>query len=296
MLLCRPRGGLNDMLSQIERCCRYAEMTDRSVIVDTKFGSDSYGDEFDRYFISRQTRLSLSASELRSALDRAEVFPAGLKGRVSSYESHLDATRKQHVDSQTGEPLTFDFAQDYPQELLVHQQPRRRPYAVSVFMRLRLQPHLTRELLARFGKIGGPYLGVHIRHTDYQSDYHPIIERLAAAKMAKVFLATDNQQVLDQFRASLPGKEIHSFAKDLSVDGNPIHLRSVDEGDVFRRNSDAILDLLLLGLSGHIVSADITNSPYGFKKSGFTVLAMELASQKRYLSELLGEGVKIGLD
>jgi hypothetical protein len=65
---------------------------------------------------------------------------------------------------------------------------------------------------------------------------------------------------------------------------------------VFRRNSDAILDLLLLGLSGHIVSADITNSPYGFKKSGFTVLAMELASQKRYLSELLGEGVKIGLD
>jgi hypothetical protein len=284
------------MLSQIERCCRHAEMTDRSVIVDTKFGSDSYGDEFDRYFISRQTRLILSASELRSVLDHAEVYPACLKGRVSSYVSYLDVARQRHVESQTGELLTFDFAQDYPQELLVHQQSSRRPYAVSVFMRLRLQPHLTRELLARFGKIGGPYLGVHIRHTDYQSDYHPIIERLAAAKMAKVFLATDNQQVLDQFRASLPGKEIHSFAKDLSVDGNPIHLRSVDEGDVFRRNSDAILDLLLLGLSSHIVSADITNSPYGFKKSGFTVLAMELASQKRYLSELLGEGVKIGLD
>lgn len=273
MLLCRPRGGLNDMLSQIERCCRYAEMTDRSVIVDTKFGSDSYGDEFDRYFISRQTRLSLSASELRSAFDRAEVFPAGLKGRVSSYESHLDATRRQYVDSQTGEPLTFDFAQDYPQELLVHQQPRRRPYAVSVFMRLRLQPHLTRELLARFGKIGGPYLGVHIRHTDYLSDYHPVIERVAAAEIERVFLATDNQQVLDHFRA-----------------------RGAGEGDVVRRNGDAILDLLLLALSGRIVSADITNSPYGFKKSGFTVLAMELTSQKRYLSELLGEGVKIGLD
>jgi hypothetical protein len=296
MLLCRPRGGLNDMLSQIERCCRYAEMTDRSVIVDTKFGRESFGDDFDRYFISRQSRLVLSASELRADLDRAEVFPTGLKGRVSSYDWYRDETSKLHVDRQTGEPLTFDFAQDYPHDLLVHQQPRRRPYAVSAFMRLRLQPQLTHELLARFAKIGGPYLGVHIRHTDYQSDYQPVIEQVAAAKLKKLFLATDNQQILDLFRTSLPGKEIHSFARDLSVDGNPIHLRSADKGDVFRRNNDAILDLLLLALSGHIVSADITNSPYGFKKSGFTVLAMELASQKRYLSELLGEGVKIGLD
>ena len=131
MLLCRPRGGLNDMLSQIERCCRYAEMTDRSVIVDTKFGRESFGDDFDRYFISRQSRLVLSASELRADLDRAEVFPTGLKGRVSSYDWYRDETSKLHVDRQTGEPLTFDFAQDYPHDLLVHQQPRRRPYAVS---------------------------------------------------------------------------------------------------------------------------------------------------------------------
>lgn len=284
------------MLSQIERCCRYAEMTDRSVIVDTKFGLESYGDDFDRYFISRQSRLVLSASELRADLDRAEVFPTGLKGRIWSYDWYRDETSKLHVDRQTGEPLTFDFAQDYPHDLLVHQQPRRRPYAVSIFMRLRLQPQLTRELLARFAKIGGPYLGVHIRHTDYQSDYQPVIEQVAAAKLKKLFVATDNQQILDLFRTSLPGKEIHSFARELSVDGNPIHLRSADDGNVFERNSDAILDLLLLALSVRIVSADITNSPYGFKKSGFTVLASELASQKRYLSELLGEGVKIGLD
>ena len=267
------------------------------MIVDTKFGSDSYGDEFDRYFISRQTRLILSASELRSALDCARGFSARPEGaRLVLQVASGRNPQACHVDSQTGEPLTFDFAQDYPHELLVHQQPRRRPYAVSVFMRLRLAAAIDAGTPRAIGKIGGPYLGVHIRHTDYQSDYHPLIEQLAAAKMARVFLATDNQQVLDEFRPSLPGKEIHSFAKDLSVDGNPIHLRSADEGDVFRRNSDAILDLLLLALSGHIVSADITNSPYGFKKSGFTVLAMELASQKRYLSELLGEGVKIGLD
>ena len=296
MLLCRPRGGLNDMLSQIERCCRYAEKTYRAVIVDTRFGADGYGDEFDRYFVSRQTQLILSARDLYPVFDRATTFPACLQGRVSSYESHFDDVKKVYVEQETRQPLTFDFAQNYQHDLLVHQQHRRRPIAVSAFMRLRLQPLLTRELLSRFSKIGGPYLGVHIRHTDYRSDYHPVIGRIAAAKVAKAFLATDNQGVLDEFIRSLPGKQIFSFSEDLSVDGKPIHHRSPAEGNVFRRNCDAVLDLLLLALSVGVVSADITNSPYGIKKSGFTVLATELANQKRYLSELLGDTVKIGLD
>ena len=215
---------------------------------------------------------------------------------MSSYDSHFDDAKKVYVEQETRQLLTFDFAQNYPHDLLVHQQHRRRPIAVSVFMRLRLQPLLTRELLSRFSKIGGPYLGVHIRHTDYRSDYHPVIGRIAAAKVAKVFLATDNQGVLDEFRSSLPGKQIFSFSEDLSVDGKPIHHRSPAKGNVFRRNCDAVLDLLLLALSVGVVSADITNSPYGIKKSGFTVLATELANQKRYLSELLGDTVKIGLD
>jgi hypothetical protein len=296
MLLCRPRGGLNDMLSQIERCCRYAENTNRAVIVDTKYGPDSYGDEFDRYFQSRQRHLILGAGNLYPVFDRSSTFPACLQGRVSSYDSVFDAARLAYVERETQQPITFDFTKSYPHDLLVHQQHRRRPDAVSVFLRLRLQPALTNELLSRVGKIGGPYLGIHIRHTDYRSDYRPVIGRIAAASVAKVFLATDNQAVLDEFRSALPGQQIFSFAEGLSVDGRPIHYRSHAEVDVFRRNCDAILDLLLLALSSGVVSADITNSPYGIKKSGFTVLAAGLANQKRYLSELLGNGVKIGLD
>ncbi|MFO0991851.1 MAG: hypothetical protein U1E67_07975 [Hyphomicrobiales bacterium] len=284
------------MVSQIERCCRYAERTDRTVIVDTKFGAGGYGDEFDRYFISRQRRLILSARDLHPAFDRASTFPTFLQGRVSSYDVGFNENTRAFVEKVTLEPLTFDFGRDYPHELLVHQQQRRLPIAVSVFMRLRLQPLLTRELLSRFAKIGAPYLGIHVRHTDYHSDYRPLIERVAASNVAKVFLATDNRQVLDEFRASLPGKQIFSFTEDLSVDGKPIHLHSPADGNVFKRNCDAILDLLLLALSDGVDSAEITNSPFGIKKSGFMVLATELANQRRYLSELLGDTVRIGLD
>ena len=299
MLLCRPRGGLTDILSQIEKCCRYAENTNRVVIVDTAFrsenGNNGFGDEFDRYFVSRQTHLVLRARDLYPVFDRASTFPPCLQGRVSSYDLDYDGAWIL-VERETRQPLTFDFGKPYPHDLLVHQEARRLPIAVSVFMRLRLQPLLRRELLARFRKIGGPYLGVHIRHTDYRSDYHPVIGRIAAAPVAKVFVATDNRQVLDEFRASLPGKQIFSFSEELSVDGTPIHLRAPEKGDVYKRNCDAILDVLLLALSGNVVSADLTNSPHNSKKPGLTVLATALASQKRYLSALLGDTVKIGLD
>lgn len=296
MLLCRPRGGFTDMVSQIERCCRYAEKSSRTIIVDTKYGPENYGDEFDRYFLSRQSRLILSARDLNSRFERASTFPVFLQGRVSSYETRYNRERNEFVDRATRQPLTFDFARDYPHDLLVHEQLGRRPEAVAVFMRLRLQPLLKEELFSRLRRIGGPYIGVHVRHTDYRSDYQPLIRRLAAMKAAKLFLATDNQRVLEEFKSSLPGKQIFSFAEDLSVDGKPIHRRGPAEGNIYRRNCDAILDLLLLAFSIGIDSADITNNPYPSKKSGFTILATNLFNQKRYLSELLGEAVKIGLD
>ena len=145
-------------------------------------------------------------------------------------------------------------------------------------------------------KIGGPYLGVHVRLTDYRSDYRPLIDQLGGGEIARLFVATDNRKVLAEFRAALPGKQVFSFAEELSEDGSPIHVRGRKAGNVYRRNCDAILDLLLLALSVGLVSADLLNGRRDFTKSGFTVLATELFKQKRYLSELLGPAVKIELD
>lgn len=295
-MLCRPYGGFMDILSQIEKCCRYAETSDRTVIVDTKFASDAFAADFDDYFISRQSRLILAPKDFVPVFDRASVFPACLQGRVSSYNWDFVQAEGLFIERETRHPLTFDFDHQYPHDLLVHHQGRRTPFAVAAFMRLRLKLPLVRELLSRYDKIGGPYLGVQIRHTDYRSDYRPLMERLAVAGVKKLFLATDNKQVLEEFRASLHGKQVFSFAEELSSDGTPIHLRAPAKGDIHKRNCDAILDLLLLALSGNVLSPDLTNAPGRIKKSGFTVLATELANQKRYLSELLGDTVKIGLD
>lgn len=76
LLLCRPLGGLNDILCQIESCCRYAERFGRTVVVETDFHcTKSFRDDFSRYFVSLQDRLVLSANGIRGGLDQTAVFP-----------------------------------------------------------------------------------------------------------------------------------------------------------------------------------------------------------------------------
>ena len=57
-LLCRPRGGLNDTLNQIELCWRYSEIYNRILIIDTE------------YLIS--TGISVKFSSLFEVLDRSK--------------------------------------------------------------------------------------------------------------------------------------------------------------------------------------------------------------------------------
>ena len=47
-LLCRPRGGFNDTLSQIFLCMQYAKKTNRKLIIDTT--RSGLHDNFSSYF------------------------------------------------------------------------------------------------------------------------------------------------------------------------------------------------------------------------------------------------------
>lgn len=89
-LLCRPRGGLNDTLSQIEKCWRYADSHDRILIVDTEYLiSYGIGIAFDKIFKlkkhSENVLLKLDPL-LRAELNLASVFPSPLKSRIDSYK------------------------------------------------------------------------------------------------------------------------------------------------------------------------------------------------------------------
>ena len=137
-VLCRPQGGLNDMLCQIEACCEYAAKFDRKVIVDTAFGGSLYfRDVFGRYFVSQDNLLILQNYEeiIKAAGDL--IFPRFIADRIDNYQSDYD-DNDGWVDSISRLPLTFDFAKNYTESMLLHHQAGGGRKSFNALTRLRI--------------------------------------------------------------------------------------------------------------------------------------------------------------
>jgi hypothetical protein len=292
VVLCRPQGGLNDVLCQIEKTCRYAERFNRTVIVDTNFHSTRFiRDQFSRYFNSKQKNLILDCSEIESQFGNVNVVPNFLAGNCHRYDVQYDFELVCFVEKTTHQPVTFNFAKDYAEPLLVHHDSGAIGGAsVAALSRMRLHDDLSDELIKRLNSIGSNYVSIHIRNTDYTTNYQPMLNKLkthpALLNCEKMFVATDDIGCLEFCKNSFQHIKIFSFSKLPQESGRPIH-RLSERDDIYEINKDAILDLLMLTLSKNFILLELNQNRWGTKYSGFSRLAVELRNSKTILSGLL---------
>jgi hypothetical protein len=287
LLLCRPQGGLNDMLCQIERACRYAERYDRTVIVETDYRHAAFfRDSLGRYFVSRQRRLVLKAEPLEAYGDMTDVFPKVAAGRINDYRPRFDSKTFHFVDDDSGEALTVDFNRDYAEATLLHHQSGGGPIAIAALSRLRLHDTVTDLLLTRARIIGPRYFGIHVRNTDYKTRYEGAVEALARELQGRIFIATDNRNCLAHCQAAFGAERVFSFARLPAVAGRPLH-HSGEPVDVYEANRDALIDLLLLALATNCYAFELEKNEYGVKYSGFSMLALNLQAARPVLSQLI---------
>ena len=297
-VLVRPQGGLNDMLKQIETCCQYAEFTGRKVVVDTDYiGSLVFHDKFSNYFVSRQSGLFFDTSgfDLENVTD---VFPNFLSGRLMDYRVSYQLTNRRYCDVQNGEPITFDFQKNYAEQVVVHHQLGGGDSS-SFFQRAVLTERLREKLAKRLDRLSPNYIGIHIRNTDYQTDFRAFIKESITKKYfenRKVFLATDSEEALQYFQENVSDL-LYLECTQADLQGNqPIHRRKIDDPQFWRKNnSEAILDLLTLAYSNRIFAPPLENfteiTGKNFNKpmfSGFVRLAMRLQANRALLSRFTG--------
>ena len=285
-VLCRPECGLNDMLNQIEHCCRYAESFGRKVIVDTDFRNiGHFRSPFSDYFVSRQPILILSNPFSDAELDSFDVVPRTLNGIVSSYQTMWDAERRLVCHVGSGHPVSFDFRKDYPEKMLIQSQYGGGVDSVFALLRMRLHDRLADKLIDRLRTLPRGYAAMHIRNTDLTTDYRPVLAEIQRNGIGHLFLATDNAEVIRVAREMLPATTIHSFADLPDNGGMPLHL-APDRAVATLRNTDSILDLLTLALSRRLFILRIPSQRRtGF--SGFSLLAKTLNNNRSVLRSIL---------
>ncbi|CAJ0855884.1 hypothetical protein AMST5_00873 [freshwater sediment metagenome] len=286
------------MLTQIGLACDYAKKFNRLVIVQTNYHpQQEFGDTLSNYFYSTSIRLLLNPDKFTYLFDSLTVYPNELLGRVNSYVPVFDPNTAvyNYADELTGVTLTFDFAKDYAEKLLVHHacgcQPRGK--SITALSHMQLHPSLAVALSERLSKISSVYDALHIRNTDYRSlDYIVEVNALTEMFGESIFVATDNRSALDYCRDVFGTARVYSFSSLPSNPGDPLHKQT--GMCISDRNSDAVLDLMMLALSRKLHACKILNHFDGGRPSfsGFSMLASDLQENRELLKRLVPEEVR----
>jgi len=215
-LLCRPRGGFNDTLYQIEQCFRYAERYQRYLVIDTEYLvstgiSINFSKIFRLAYLSDRVFFQMTP-ELIGYLNTRTTYPPACKRRLDQYQTRLDDQYK-FIDTLSGSQLSFKFNQDYSEEVLVHDQLGGGKEGINCLQRLKLTDSFRNDVLSLLHPLlEKNHIGLHVRNTDFLTNFKSFFEA--------VYDQSVNQRILvcsDDFK-------VIEFAKEFFNQSNVIYL------------------------------------------------------------------------
>lgn len=289
VLLCRPHGGLNDTLDVIEHCWRYAERTNRQLILDMSRSSfcTNFGRIFKHRFGDNSTLFEISDSIIEQLNMKSCSLPE-IEGRVGEYVtriqlhdtiSHLEW--RMPVEDISSKSLAISFDEEYSADLVVHENFRSGALASSLLGRLKFQTPIAEEISARLVELRGQnYLGIHIRNSDIKSDYREFFTRMKEKFDNQIVLiCSDDSHVIEYAKRYLENSVVLTSSEIPDLGGQPYQIPFVNDEEARNKLSlDALVDLIALGESQELFSTLIVNREV--VHSGFSQLAAELCADK----------------
>ncbi len=278
-LLARPRGGLNDTLVQLDMVRRYAGKMGRVLILDmSRSGLHCAYDDLFTVCEGFGCEVIPWSPELGKVLDTlTSVRPAVLAGRGSSYLSEYRKDTRRFHDCATGTELRFDLEADHPEQLLVYEQCGGGLRGIEVLGHLAFTRDIANEIATRLLALGPDYDAIHIRHSDYRTDYQAFLRKAAPLFAGRrLLVCSDNAQVKAEAEACLAGNvEVVSIADIPDTSGVPLHV--TEDIDRAAANVDLLAELVAMTRAKRFVFTQLSKEGNFFGKfSGFAMLAEAL--------------------
>ncbi|MDO9102005.1 MAG: glycosyltransferase [Candidatus Nitrotoga sp.] len=286
-LLCRPHGGLNDTLCQIEQCWRYAEKFGRTLIIDTL--NSGLLAEFSEFFSPRDslTKVHFSLSEEQLCfLNTLTCLPHSTQGKLNTYFAVYSKDLGNCMDRETSEMLTFNFDKNYDELVLIHEQCGGGNLSFDLLNRISISENIRPIVLDRIQHLGHEYLAIHVRNTDYQTQYKDLFRDVYPSVNNKsLLICSDDAEVISHARNFFTLSNVLTSSQTPRTGKKPLHLSSTHSDDEQRKKAtiNSIIDLIALGRSTKLYFANVTAG----HSSGFSRLARHLCQNKNVIDALL---------
>lgn len=295
-IYCIVREGFNDNLCQMEKAWRFAERSGRILIVNSQYGG--MGDRWDKYFSTVDKRVVLHPSEgLLKYFDEVDdVYPHCLKGRVSSHAVICSSAHNfQYLDQVTQTSLRLDFNKEYKEKLVVHHSSGGGELSINCLARLRLRDELIELLSDALSPLEGDYLAIHVRNTDYKTEYMSFFKKIFSEVAGhRLLICSDDWTCREVAKKFFVESSVVTVSDIPDTKGRPLHNSAsyVAKGhqhfehkpDFYESNCAMLIDLLALAKAKKFFTPQLAHIPF----SGFSRLAENLHKHPKVIDKLLG--------
>ena len=281
-VLCKPRGGLNDTLCEIEKCWRYAEKHHRYLLIDST--ESGLHDDFWNYFsTSFMHRSSVIRKNNYTELNKLTAKPSVTEGKLDSYISKYSPVVNNFIEIESKQKLTFNMDLGHKEDVLVHEQCWEGEFlSIYCLDGLVFKPHIQEYIKAKIAKLG-EYVSVHVRNTDYKMDYKYQFMKMKEDVAGKTLLVcSDDYQVFKYAREFFDKTKVVRLSTFKDNGGEPLHHKHHSNQE--QVNLEMFTDLLAMAQSQKLYISNVNNIQ---KYSGFTLLAYTLQQNPEIVHKLL---------
>lgn len=229
------------------------------MIVDTA-SNPRLGVDLSTYFKTKGV-IRFESGKTLDFLNTMTCFPRAIEGNITGYRC-LNLQESPIKEVSSGQEITFDFQHKYQESLLVHQQFGGGLNSIDLCGVLEVGDEIWLEALASKSSLGNTYSAIHVRHSDYKTNWQPQFESLSKrVSKSTVLIATDSSELINEAKQTFP--RWHIVGAD-----------EIGRTAKLDANAHALIDLALLADAEefYILKLSETNVAY----SGFSLLAKYL--------------------
>jgi len=249
-IVCRPMGGLNDMLCQITKCIIYGRRTNREIVIDTC--PTHFNDSLANYLTPLQNDITVVEKEWINQNPMLTSLPKLECGLPISFKHHSE---EGYLDVRSGQRLELDLTKEYKEDILVFQAHGGGDASHGVSRFFKVNDRVSSLIESELSKLPVNYISIHFRATDFvlSQDLKRLVDHVESSAKAlrgfNVFVATDSRRILDACLEFFDPNFFFNFSGYLVEDECTLHHRESKSVSTARQreiNQATFIDLALL--------------------------------------------------
>ena len=189
--------------------------------------------------------------------------------------------------------IQFDNIETHQAELIVHHMSGGGEESIETLSILKLKNEIINKINLKINFLGVDYDAIHIRNTDYKSEYATFLEQVKLKTLGrKIFLCTDNPDVIRFTKETMDQTEIVFIEKYFPTNKTincPIHFQwGLSKETIHLNNINMLADLIGMAKSKNLFYPNLSENIHQAKFSGFSLLAENLKSRPELVDQLMG--------